>query len=83
MGLRLVKTDAEKAILELKKELKEELRVDVYNDVAKRLIAESGKNQKEVQDQLVKRLDNWDIMLDEAIKKKVEQEWSLIKKTKP
>ena len=75
--------DVKKAIEQLKKELREELRVDIYNDVAKKLIAETEQNQKTVHDQLVKRLDNWDIMLDEAVKKKVEQEWQTIKKTKP
>ena len=82
--MAFLKNDAEKAIVKLKAELKEELRVDVYNDVAKRLIAETGRNQKAINDELVKRLDNWDIMLDAAVKKKVEEEeWATIQKTKP
>ena len=68
------RSEAEDAI----NQLSDKLYTDIYNKVAKKLIEETTKNQKEINDQLVKRLDNWDIMVDEAIKKKVEDEWKLI-----
>ena len=68
------RSEAEDAI----NQLSDKLYTDIYNKVAKKLIEETTKNQKEINDQLVKRLDNWDIMLQEEIKKKVQSEWKLI-----
>ena len=68
------RSEAEDAI----KQLLARLYTDVYNNVAKKLIEETTKNQKQINDELVKRLDNWDIMLQEEIKKKVQSEWKLI-----
>ena len=67
------RSEAEDAI----NQLSDKLYTDIYNKVAKKLIEETTKNQKEINDQLVKRLDNWDIMLQEEIKKKVQSEWKL------
>jgi len=80
--MSFLKSDSRKAIDELKKELREELRVDIYNDVAKKMIAETESKQKQINDELVKRLENWDIMLQEEVKKKVKEEWELINQTK-
>ena len=78
-----LKSDVEKAIVQLKAEIKAELIVDVYNEVGKKIIAETHAKEKEVQRQLEERLTNWDIMLDTHIQTKVVKEWDLIKKTKP
>ena len=67
------RADAEKAIEQLKEKLFHEL----YNRIAKKIIEETQANQKSINDQLTSRLDNWDIMLDNHIKNKVEQEWKL------
>jgi len=67
------KKDVKKAI----QELKDELYIELLNKVAKKLIEESNKQQKQTSEELVKRLENWDIMVQEEIKKKVEQEWKL------
>ena len=68
------RSEAEDAI----NQLSDKLYTDIYNKVAKKLIEETTKNQKQINDELVKRLDNWDIMLQEEIKKKVQSEWKLI-----
>lgn len=78
--MSFLKKDESKEVLE---KLESKLYEDVYNKVAKKLIAEIHKNQSEINIELQKRLDNWDIMLNDAVIKKVKEEWDLIKKTKP
>ena len=74
----MLRTKSRQAIAELK----EELFIEVYNKVAKKIIEETEKKQKNINDSLVKRLENFDIMLDKAIKEKLTNELKLLERGK-
>jgi len=53
--------------------LKEQIYIDVYNKVAKKIIDESLKKQIEINNELMERLEGWNVLVKESIDNQVKE----------